>query len=181
MDKFIKNELTKTYLKKKKILLVSENLFQINKSYDFKIINSGYYFLNNHLNIISNHININRVRIEELNISSGYLSTVNLLTTLSIKDPINSIRIMNESVEDNLNNIIREIVNNSFHSSNSFVESTTNKFKADLILLRDEYKKYLPPEVIIQEISNEALHLSIYKRIKKELYNLNPTIISSLL
>ena len=178
LDKYLRCELIKTYLMKKKIIQVCENIFQINKSHDLKLINSGYYFLNNHLNALSKHLKIDRIIIEELNINSQYLLSIKLLTCLSIADPINSIRVMNESVEDKINGIIREIVNNSFTEFKSLNE-LNKQLNNDLILLRDEYKRYLPPEVVSQNESDKII--GIIHKFKSESSKLNSSLINLLL
>lgn len=71
-----------------------------------------------------------------------------------------------------------EIVNNSFTEFKS-INELNKQLNNDLILLRDEYKRYLPPEVVSQNESDKII--GIIHKFKSESSKLNSSLINSLL
>jgi len=170
---FIKNSLIKIYTKKANIVRVSENLSYVLSTTNIQGSFHNTEIFNNLSEKLKTHLSILEKRIsEDNNILNSTMVNTSLLTKTSLISPVNSVRIMNEIVEDDLNNLMRSLLNKELElddststgNSNSNYNSTKNElnqenhpinrfkfnseFKKELIYLRDDYKSIIPAEVV---------------------------------
>lgn len=135
-------------------------------SYLYSIQSKEYTDLFSLSKILSNHLNLLESIYKEENgrmffrYTQPSLINMSTLIAMSSLNPLYTIRLCNEIIEDNINDLIRNLLEQDLNSKDTIM--INKEFKSTLLKLRDEYKTCLPNEIIENDINDYKKSL-IYK------------------
>ena len=135
---FYHRELLKIYQKKRKILLINNTFLPYIPDISVKLENT----IQEHLILIEEMTNTNSKNL--FYSDPGFYLSIDIIKNLPY-EMIGALRIMNEIVEDNLNDLSRLVVHLQVEDNNEVV--LDEKLKKSLKILRDDYKYIIPLEV----------------------------------
>lgn len=170
----VKTKLFNIYLKKQKLMKICDNtsliksVFSDTKKEEIKVVNDLRELLNEQCSSLMGLIKENPVEVFKMQSRKpNELLTYSILNKLVLADSINNLRLMNEIIEDDINNLLRDMLNNEMSINSNECNSKDNnsgeskdykdnkvcytfspEFKNSMIRLRDDYKKIIPNEVV---------------------------------